>query len=102
MAKVGIIGGSGLYQIEGISKVKEVAVIGQADSEWGEVVVAFVVAKSQTSIGELDTLCIEHIARFKRPKKYIFVEELPKNNYGKILKTELRQWLTSENALKND
>lgn len=103
-----ISGGSNIYprEVEEIllmhPEVKEVAVIGQADSEWGEVVVAFVVAKSQTSIGELDTLCIEHIARFKRPKKYIFVEELPKNNYGKILKTELRQWLTSENALKND
>jgi len=39
---------------------------------------------------ELDALCLAHIARFKRPKDYVFVPALPKNNYGKILKTELR------------
>ena len=39
----------------------------------------------------LDRLCLENIARFKRPKDYRFVEALPKNNYGKILKTELRE-----------
>jgi long-chain acyl-CoA synthetase len=35
-------------------------------------------------------LCLANIARFKRPKDYVFVDVLPKNNYGKILKTELR------------
>ena len=39
---------------------------------------------------ELDALCLDAIARFKRPKDYVFVDALPKNNYGKILKTELR------------
>ena len=39
---------------------------------------------------ELDALCLARIARFKRPKHYVFVDALPKNNYGKILKTELR------------
>ena len=39
---------------------------------------------------ELDALCLSSIARFKRPKDYVFVEALPKNNYGKMLKTELR------------
>ena len=42
---------------------------------------------------ELDQLCLDNIARFKRPKDYKFVEALPKNNYGKILKTELRKLL---------
>ena len=42
------------------------------------------------SIEDLDALCLSRIARFKRPKDYIFVAALPKNNYGKILKTELR------------
>jgi long-chain acyl-CoA synthetase len=41
----------------------------------------------------LDALCLDNIARFKRPKHYRFVEALPKNNYGKILKTELRKLL---------
>ena len=38
----------------------------------------------------LDAHCLERIARFKRPKRYVFVESLPKNHYGKVLKTELR------------
>jgi long-chain acyl-CoA synthetase len=68
--------------------VQEVSVIGRPDREWGEAVVAYVVGRA--SAAELDTLCLAHIARFKRPKDYVFVDALPKNNYGKILKTELR------------
>ena len=72
--------------------VAEVAVVGAPDPEWGEVVVAFVVVQSGASITEqtLDQHCLATIARFKRPKQYRFVDELPKNNYGKVLKTELR------------
>jgi long-chain acyl-CoA synthetase len=51
-------------------------------------VVAYVVGDAPPA--ELDALCLNHIARFKRPKDYVFVDALPKNNYGKILKTELR------------
>ena len=40
---------------------------------------------------ELDSLCLSAIARFKRPRAYVFLDTLPKNNYGKVLKTELRQ-----------
>ena len=46
--------------------------------------------RSEASAAELDALCLSRIARFKRPKDYVFVDGLPKNNYGKILKTELR------------
>ncbi len=46
---------------------------------------------ASASPSELDALCLDHIARFKRPKDYVFVDALPKNNYGKILKTELRK-----------
>jgi long-chain acyl-CoA synthetase len=45
---------------------------------------------------ELDALCLDHIARFKRPRDYRFVEALPKNNYGKVLKTELRRLLAEQ------
>ena len=45
------------------------------------------------SAAELDAHCLAAIARFKRPKEYRFVQELPKNNYGKVLKTELRALL---------
>jgi long-chain acyl-CoA synthetase len=67
-----------------------VSVIGRPDREWGEVVVAYVVGEAPTA--ELDALCLSAIARFKRPRDYVFVEALPKNNYGKILKTELRSF----------
>ena len=71
--------------------VTEVSVIGREDPEWGEVVIAYVVApEGGVEPASLDAFCLENIARFKRPKDYRFVAELPKNNYGKVLKTELR------------
>ena len=69
--------------------VREASVIGRPDREWGEIVVAYVVGSAKPD--ELDALCLGEIARFKRPKDYVFVPALPKNNYGKILKTELRK-----------
>ena len=72
--------------------VREVSVIGQPDPEWGEIVVAFV-AGDGVEVAALDALCLAHIARFKRPKRYHFVSALPKNNYGKVLKTALRDLL---------
>jgi long-chain acyl-CoA synthetase len=89
-----ISGGSNIYprEVEEVllahAAVREVSVIGRPDREWGEVVVAYVVGEA--SAAELDALCLSRIARFKRPKDYVFVDALPKNNYGKILKTELR------------
>jgi len=70
--------------------VQEVSVIGRPDSDWGEVVVAYVVGEG-VGPADLDKLCLDNIARFKRPKEYVFVDALPKSNYGKILKTELRE-----------
>jgi long-chain acyl-CoA synthetase len=57
--------------------------------------VAFVVPlEGQTlDTAALNALCLQEIARFKRPKRYEIVASLPKNNYGKVLKTELRQRL---------
>jgi long-chain acyl-CoA synthetase len=73
----------------------EVSVVGRPDAEWGESVVAFVVRREDSAVAEpeLDKLCLEWIARFKRPKAYLFLDALPKNNYGKVLKTELRKRL---------
>ena len=79
--------------------VREVSVIGRPDREWGEVVVAYVVGEAARE--ELDRLCLERIARFKRPKDYVFVPTLPKNNYGKILKTELRALDATHLTLQN-
>ncbi|MGE5536019.1 MAG: AMP-binding enzyme, partial [Acidobacteriota bacterium] len=89
-----ISGGANIYprEVEEVllthQKVREVSVIGRPDQEWGEIVVAYVAGTADPA--ELDALCLSRIARFKRPKDYIFVDALPKNNYGKILKTELR------------
>ncbi len=89
-----ISGGSNIYprEVEEVllrhPGVSEVAVVGRSHPDWGEEVVAYVVGSAPQS--ELDALCLDQIARFKRPKAYVFTEALPKNNYGKVLKTELR------------
>ncbi len=96
-----ISGGSNIYprEVEEVlllhPQVREVAVIGQRDADWGEVVVAFLVAGEGGPVADavLDALCHDHIARFKRPKAYRWVPALPKNSYGKVLKTELRAML---------
>ncbi len=93
-----ISGGTNIYprEVEEVllrhPRVREVSVVGMQDAEWGEAVVAFVVADAVTA-QELDALCLANIARFKRPKHYRFIGELPKSNYGKVLKTELRKLL---------
>jgi acyl-CoA synthetase (AMP-forming)/AMP-acid ligase II len=71
--------------------VLECAVIGEPDPEWGENVVAFIVRRTGTTVSsaDLDRHCLDQIARFKRPKSYVFVEALPKNNYGKVVKRDL-------------
>jgi long-chain acyl-CoA synthetase len=92
-----VSGGSNIYprEVEEVllahPAVVEASVVGRPDREWGEVVVAFVVARgAPPPVEELDRLCLDHIARFKRPKEYRFVERLPKNNNGKVVKAELR------------
>ncbi|MEM1237632.1 MAG: AMP-binding protein [Pseudomonadota bacterium] len=98
-----ISGGSNVYprEVEEVllthPSVHEVAVVGKRDAEWGEIVVAFVAcaAGAELDPGVLDAHCREHIARFKKPKEYRRVEALPKNNYGKVLKTDLRAILGS-------
>ncbi|MEP7154989.1 MAG: AMP-binding protein [Betaproteobacteria bacterium] len=96
-----ISGGSNIYPREVEEalllhpSVLEVSVVGRPDAEWGETVVAFVVAREGAALdsSELDQYCLERIARFKRPKEYRMLPALPKNNYGKVLKTELRKIL---------
>ena len=96
-----ISGGSNIYPREveetlvSDGRVAECAVVGRPHPDWGEEVVAFVVPAADARIesADLDALCLNNIARFKRPKQYRFVESLPKNHYGKVLKTELRRRL---------
>jgi long-chain acyl-CoA synthetase len=93
-----ISGGSNIYprEIEDVllrdSRVAQASVVGAPHPEWGEEVVAFVVPAPGASLStaDLDALCLSSIARYKRPRRYLFVDDLPKNNYGKVLKTALR------------
>jgi long-chain acyl-CoA synthetase len=76
--------------------VGSVAVVGRPDPEWGETVVAFVVPAADGApppVDELDRTCLDRIARYKRPKDYRFVDALPTNNYGKVVKRELHDLL---------
>ena len=99
-----ISGGMNIYprEVEEVllshPNVRAAAVVGKPDSEWGESVVAFIVAEKRDhpSTEELDELCLERIARYKRPKEYRFLDSLPTNNYGKVVKRELRELLKLE------
>ena len=101
-----ISGGTNIYprEIEEVllrhPAVLECAVVGRPHLDWGEEVVAFVVPHAGQTITpeQLDTLCLDYIARFKRPKQYRIVTALAKNNYGKILKTVLREQMERERA----
>ena len=101
-----VSGGSNIYprEVEEVlllhPNVAEASVVGRPDAEWGEAVVAFVVARGEApSPADLDRLCLAHIARFKRPKEYRFVASLPKNNYGKVVKTDLRALLSAPGTI---
>ena len=92
-----ISGGSNVYprEVEDVlllhPAVAEVAVVGHRHEAWGEEVVAFLVPRAGLHVDAtmLDAWCLEHIARYKRPKQYRIVDGLPKNAYGKVLKSEL-------------
>jgi acyl-CoA synthetase (AMP-forming)/AMP-acid ligase II len=96
-----ISGGSNIYprEVEEVllqhEDVLAVSVVGRPSPEWGEDVVAFVVPRPgrQVTAAQLEALCLDNMARFKRPKEYRFLDQLPKNSYGKVLKTELRRLL---------
>ncbi|MGW3625221.1 class I adenylate-forming enzyme family protein [Streptomyces sp. NPDC000880] len=100
-----ISGGTNIYprEVEEVllrhEGVAEVSVIGRPDSEWGEAVMACVVL-CDPAVGaqDLDEFCRRHMARFKRPKEYRFLDALPKNSYGKVLKTQLREAYAQDRA----
>ncbi len=94
-----ISGGENIYSAELEATLREhealadVAVVARADAHWGEVPVAFVECLPGQTVTEpeLQALLHERLARFKHPKAFVFVETLPRNTMGKVLKYELRQ-----------
>jgi len=94
-----ISGGINIYPreiedvIESIPQVKECAVVGVPDKEFGEYVKAYVVVNAGNKLSEDDVInfCKEKLASFKKPKFVVFLEALPKNAMGKIIKEELRK-----------
>ena len=103
-----ISGGSNIYprEVEEVllmhPSVIETAVVGRYHPDWGEEVIAFIVLNDQMKHlhKEMDEFCRRHIAAFKRPKGYIVRNNLPKNNNGKVLKTELRKLLENSSILR--
>ena len=77
-------------------QINEVAVVGQNDSVWGQVPVAFVVSDRRLSTTKLMNYGYEHLARYKVPQHYIFVSELPKNASGKIRRFMLREKVNTQ------
>lgn len=94
-----ISGGENVYSVEveqilnGYPGIVESAIIGLPDSKWGEVVTAVIVKKDDIEIDEEDikAYCRGHLAGYKLPRHFIYVEALPRNVSGKILKYQLRE-----------
>ncbi len=94
-----ISGGENIYsrEIEDVilkhPAVFEVAVIGVPDEKWGESIKAIVALKQGQKVAEEDIInfCKEHLASYKKPKSVEFIDAIPKNPYGKVLKRALRE-----------
>lgn len=103
-----ISGGENIYprEIEEVlirhPAVHEVSVIGVPDPKWGEAIKAVVslAPGEKATEQELIDFCRDNIASYKKPKSVDFVDELPKSNYGKILKRELRERYWQNQARK--
>ena len=93
-----ISGGENVYPAEvenviyQLPQVAEAAVIGVPDERWGEVGCAVIAVKPDQDLSEADVLkhCQDKLARYKQPKSVRFVDALPRNATGKVLKRELR------------
>ncbi|MDY6842486.1 MAG: long-chain fatty acid--CoA ligase [Thermodesulfobacteriota bacterium] len=98
-----ISGGENIYPAEvenvlyGHSKVLEAAVLGIPDPQWGESVSAFIVLKQgeEATAEELIEFCKKNLASYKKPKSIEFVDSLPRNTQGKVLKYELKERYTT-------
>ena len=70
--------------------MSEIAVVGLPDARWGKIVVAFIKRRTPVEQAELDAFCrASGLADFKRPRRYVFVESLPRSPVGKLLRRTL-------------
>ena len=86
-----------LYQLP---QIAEVAIIGIPDEKWGEVGLAFIALKPNESLSDEDIInhCLKNLAKFKIPKSVEFIEALPRNATGKVLKRTLREQKLGKSA----
>ena len=84
-------------EVEGVINrlegVVDSSVVGIPDEKWGEKVVAVIAVKPHSGLkpGDVDTHCREHLHDWKCPKHIVFVEDLPKNAMGKVMKEDVRK-----------
>lgn len=105
-----VSGGENIYpaEIERVlgehPAVAEAAVIGRADDRWQEVPVAYVVlrAGSAADAGEIEQFCLRQLARFKVPRQYVFVDDLPRNVMGKVQHFRLKEMAAGGGAATHD
>ena len=83
--------------LEGCPGMAEVAVVGLPDEEFGERVTAVVVRDDpELTEEEVQAFCRDDLASYKKPREVVFVDELPRNAMGKVLKHEVREGLVEE------
>ena len=89
---------SKILKLEQHREVHEAVIIGKPDDHWGEQVIAFVVGnESNLTAHELENYCKERLANFKIPKSFHFIDSLPRNPTGKLLRRVLRERIDKEN-----
>ncbi|WP_251554570.1 o-succinylbenzoate--CoA ligase [Neobacillus muris] len=97
-----ISGGENIYpaEIEAVllshADIEEAGVTGLEDKKWGQVPVAFIVKKAESNLTsiELQQFCLNHLAKYKIPKQFYFVDKLPRNAAKKLLRRTLKEWLS--------
>lgn len=100
-----ISGGENVYpaEVEAVltemDGIKEAAVIGIPDEEWGQVPIAFIVTDESMQENTIIEKCTNVLAKYKIPKRVFFISEVPRNASGKIVRRELRKWIEEQSDL---
>src|SRR5699024_9871052 len=94
-----ISGGENIYPSEvesilsGMDQITEGGISGKADDHWGQVPVAFIVAAAGTTENDVKQFAEQHLAKYKHPVSYSFIDALPRNASNKLVRSELLDWL---------